>query len=87
MTTVSRPMSEGCTVLARRMQPTGVQGASAGKPADNRPAFTGLKPSTSFAGSTAATRAFKSFASDIGSPESERTTSVAPLCGNCANEM
>jgi hypothetical protein len=36
------------------MQPTGVQGASVGKPADSRPALTGLKPSTSFAGSTAA---------------------------------
>ena len=33
--------SEGRTVLARCTQPTGVQGASAGSPADRRPAFTG----------------------------------------------
>ena len=42
------------TDLARTMQPSGVQGASAGSPADSRPAFTGWKPSTSFAGSIAA---------------------------------
>src|SRR5262249_9809583 len=49
-----RTASVGGAVVARRMPPIGVQGASAGKPAHKRPTFTGLKPSTSFPGSTAA---------------------------------
>ena len=49
-----RAASEGRTLLARCTQPIGVQGASAGSPAQRRPAFTGLNPSTSFDGSMAA---------------------------------
>ena len=41
ITTASRPASEGCTVLASMMQPSGVHGASAGRPEASRPALTG----------------------------------------------
>ena len=45
--------ASGCTVLASMMQPSGVQGTSAGRPVASRPALIGWKPSTSLAGSIA----------------------------------
>ena len=43
ITTASSPSSDGCTVFARMTQPSGVQGASAGRPADRRPALIGME--------------------------------------------
>ena len=50
ITTASRPSSEACTLLASRMQPSGVQGAKPGIPVASRPILTGEKPSTSLSG-------------------------------------
>ena len=53
MTIAFIPSSEGCTLLVKIMQPSGVHGDSAAKPPASRPALFGCSPSTSFAGSIA----------------------------------
>ena len=66
-TTAFIPASEACTVFARRMQPSGVQGTSDGRPVDSRPAFIGWKPSTSLAGSIASITFSESICAGSGS--------------------